>query len=100
MNNLYAEVKSYLPSSNNCQRRNSTQLEEILHPTWIALLWQKVTLDIVYMPSCKRYRFHIIARCDLSDWIEAKSLRTLSSQKIADIFERMFFVVMVVLKNR
>ena len=36
------------------------------------------------MPSCKGYRFLVVARCDLSGWVEAKPLRTLSSRAVAD----------------
>ena len=49
-------------------------------------MWQKVGLDVVYMSLCKSYRFLVVARCDLSGWIEAKTLRTLSSRAVADFF--------------
>ena len=38
------------------------------------------------MPPCEGYKFFIVTRCDLSDWMEAKLLRTLSSKAVADIF--------------
>lgn len=82
--NLHFEVKSYVQSCEECQRRDPSRPEEALHPTWVALLWQKVGLDVVYMPPCEGFRYLVVARCDLSDWVEAKPLRTLSSRAVAD----------------
>ena len=82
--NLHAEIKSYIQSCEKCQRHDPSQSEEGLHPTWVALLWQEVGLDVVYMPSCEGYRFFVFARCDLLSWVEAKLLRTLSSRAVAD----------------
>ena len=45
-------------------------------------------LDVVYMPSCEGYRFLIVACCDLSSWVEAKPLRSLSSLAVADFFSK------------
>lgn len=39
---------------------------------------------MAYMPSCKGYWYIIIAHCDLSGWIKAKPLHTLSSWAVAD----------------
>ncbi len=36
------------------------------------------------MPPCGGYRFLVLARFDLSGWVEAKPLRTFSSQAVAD----------------
>ena len=82
--NLHAEVKSYVQSCEECQRRDSSRPEEALHQTWFALLWQKVGLDVVYMPPWESYRFLVVARCDLSGWVEAKPLRTLSFWAVAN----------------
>ncbi len=36
------------------------------------------------MPPFEGYQFLVVARCDLSGWVEAKLLRTLSSRAVAD----------------
>lgn len=77
--NLHAEVKSYVQPCEEYQCRDPSRPEKTLHPTWLAVLWQKVGLDIVYMPFCKGYRFLVVAGCDSSGWVEAKPLRTFSS---------------------
>ncbi len=82
--NLHEEVKGYLQTCEECQRRDLSRSEEALHPTWVAVLWQKLGLDVVYMPYYEGYRFFVVARCDLSGWVEAKPLRTLFSRAVAD----------------
>ncbi len=82
--NLHAEVKMYIQTYEECHRRDPSRSEEALHPTWVAVLWQKVGLDVVYIPPCEGYRFLVVARCDLSGWVEAKPLYNLSSRAVAD----------------
>ena len=82
--NLHEEVKSYVQTCEECQRRDPSRPEEALHPTWVAVLWQKVGLDVVFVPPCEGFKFLVVARCDLSSWVEAKLLRTLSSRAVAD----------------
>ena len=53
--NLHSEMKTYVQICQECQRRDSSRPEEALHPTWVALLWQKVGLDVVYMPLCNGF---------------------------------------------
>lgn len=41
---------------------------------------------MVYIPHCKGLQFLVVAHFDLSGWIEAKPLHTLSSKIIVDFF--------------
>ena len=82
--NLHAEFKSYVQSCEECQHDDLSRPEEALHPTWVAVLLQKVGLNVVYMPPCERYKFLVVAYCDICGWVEAKLLRTLSSRTVAD----------------
>ena len=67
-----------------CQLRDPFRPKEALHPTWIALLWQKIGLYVVYIPPCQGFRYLVVARCDLLGWIEAKPLHTFSFRAVAD----------------
>ena len=82
--NLHLEVKAYVQSCGECQRRELSRPDEALYLTWVALLWQKVGLEMVYMPLCEGFYFLVIARCDSFGWVEAKPLSTLSSRAAAD----------------
>jgi hypothetical protein len=38
-------------------------------------MWQKMCLDIVYMPNIGGYKYLVLARDDLSGWVEGRPLR-------------------------
>ncbi len=84
LDNLQREVKTYVQRCEKYHRRCPSWSEEALHPTWIVVLWQKMGLDVVYIPPCEVYRFLLVALCYLSGWVEAKPLRSFSSQAVAD----------------
>ena len=70
--NLHVEVKSYVQSYEECQRRDPSRPEEALNRTWVAVLWQKVGLDVVYIPLYEGYKFLVVAHYNLSGWVKAK----------------------------
>ena len=72
-------VAKHILTCKACQMRDGRRQEEALHPTWVAMMWQKVCLDIVYMPNVRGYKYLVIARDDLSGWIEGRPLK----QKLA-----------------
>ena len=80
---LHSEVRSYVRTCEQCQRRDPSRLEEGLHPTWVTLFWQKAGLDVVYMPLCEGIKYLVVARCDLSGWVEARPMRNLTSKAVA-----------------
>lgn len=83
--NLHVEIKAYEQLYEECQRCNPSWFEEALHLTWVAVLWQKVSFDVVYMPPCKDYQFFVVAHYNLSGWVEAKPLRIFFSRAVADL---------------
>jgi hypothetical protein len=58
-------------------------LEEALHPTWVSVMWQKVCLDIVYMPVIGGFKYMVLARDDLSGWVEGRPLREKTAAAVA-----------------
>lgn len=76
-------MKSYLRTCAKCQKRDPTCIEEALHPTYVSLLFQKVGLDVVYMPPCMDFHYNILARCDLSGWVEGQALQKADSSVVA-----------------
>ena len=79
----HQDVKTYVRECSRCQFRSSTRLEEPLHPTWTTYLWQKVGLDVVYMPSVEGKKYLVVARDDLSGWVEARALSSATSAAVA-----------------
>lgn len=76
-------MKSYLRTCLECQKRDPNRIEEALHPTYVSLLFQKVGLDVVHMPPCMGYLYIVLARCDLSGWVEGRTLRKADSLAVA-----------------
>ena len=81
--NLYRDIKDYVKTCSECQRRASDKRAEELHPTWVSALWEKVAIDAVHMPQNQGKKYIIIARDDLSGWPEAKAIPSLHSKHVA-----------------
>ena len=81
---MYDDVAKYVQSCEECQRRKRIRYEEPLHPTWSATVWEKVGIDVVFMPtSIEGYEYIVFARDDLSGWVEARALRRADSHSVA-----------------
>ena len=81
---LYDDVAKYIRSCEECQRRARNRFEEPLHPTWTATVWEKVGVDVVYMPPTSNgYGFIVFARDDLSGWVEGRAIKSANSESVA-----------------
>ena len=80
---LHDDVKGYVRSCEECQKRDPTRLEEALHPTWVTFMWQKVGLDVVHMPACRGKHYIVMARDDFSGWVEGRALGKATAQNVA-----------------
>lgn len=59
----YEDITKYVQSSEECQRRKRIRFEEPLHPTWSTIVWEKVGIDVGYMPaSLEGYEFIVFAK--------------------------------------
>ena len=81
---MYEEVRNYVKSCERCQLRDPSREEEALHPTWVSFLWEKVAVDVVHMPMDHGKNFLVVARDDLSGWVEAEPLTSADSEKVAN----------------
>jgi hypothetical protein len=81
---MFEDVSNYVKTCEKCQLRKKNRFEEPLHPTWSTYVWQKIGLDVVYMPVTKDgYGFLVLARDDLSGWIEGRALKERNSLEVA-----------------
>jgi len=83
---MYDDVVKYVKSCDQCQRRARTRQEEPLHPTWSMIVWEKVGIDVVYMPWTAKSGgkgFAVFARDDLSGWIEGRAIEAADSKNVA-----------------
>jgi hypothetical protein len=49
----------------SCQKREANQIEEPMYPTYIATLWEKVTVNVTYLPTNGGKKCLVNAREDL-----------------------------------
>jgi transposase InsO family protein len=83
---MYNDVVNYVKTCEECQRRSRVRQEEPLHPTWSMLVWEKVGIDIVYMPWTAKedgFGFIVFARDDLSGWVEGRAIKAADSKNVA-----------------
>ena len=81
---MWDDVTEFVKSCDECQRRSSRRYEEPLHPTWSCTVWEKVGVDVVYMPlSEEGFSFLVFARDDLSGWVEGRAIVRANSMSVA-----------------
>jgi hypothetical protein len=54
-----------------------------MRPTWTIDRWEKVGVDIVYMPPSEGFHYLVRARSDFSGWLEGRALRRATSENVA-----------------
>jgi transposase InsO family protein len=81
--NCYQDVRKFVQSCEVCQKRAHGRLDEALRPTWSAFMGDKWALDVVYMPSADGKNFLVLAREDVSGWVEGKAIANNDSASIA-----------------
>jgi hypothetical protein len=77
------DVRSWVKSCEACQKRSPRTQKEKGHATGENTLFGRVSLDAVHIKA-GRYKYLIVARDDLSGWVEAKALATLTAKAVAD----------------
>lgn len=85
---LFEAVRTYIKTCDQCQRRARVRDHEELHPTYSAVAWQKVALDIVKMPSKNGKTCMLLMRDDLTGWVEGAALSSATALAVADAFEQ------------
>jgi Integrase zinc binding domain len=85
---MWKVIESYVKTCDECQKRSSRKQRESLYPTWVDSRWEKVAMDVVSMPKSKGKSFLVVARSDLSGWVEARALSKNDSTQVASfLFE-------------
>jgi hypothetical protein len=80
---MWQSVKKYVRSCEECQRRATLRQDEELHPTSVDRRWAKVAVDVTNLPKSHGKQYLVVARSDLSGWVEARALRSNDSRSVA-----------------
>ncbi|VDC00593.1 unnamed protein product [Peniophora sp. CBMAI 1063] len=83
---LETDVANHVKSCHECQIRQTAQWK--IPPTVSAptRIWEKVYIDVMFMPKAQGYRYIVAARDDLTRVTEGRALRTLSAKNLANFF--------------
>ena len=81
---MYHDVVKYVKSCEECQHCSRIRQEEPLHPIWSLTVWEKVGIDVVYMPKMDDgFGFVVFARDDLSGWVEGCAIKMANAKEVA-----------------
>ena len=67
-------VKAYVQTCKQCQKRSKVTEEEVLHLTWVSIMWIKVAIDVVHIPPCQGKHYLVAACKDFSGWVTVRAL--------------------------
>lgn len=81
---MRADIKHHVASCHDCQIRNIRKFTVPPTISTPAVPWQKVYLDVMFMPQVNGYRYIIAARDDLTRYAEGKALRKANSKLSPD----------------
>jgi len=82
-NGLYRNFEKWVKTCEEYHKRSLIRVTEELHPTLANPLWQRVGLDVVYMPLNEGFSKIVAMREYLSGWMEAKPLRNGDSKSVS-----------------
>ena len=80
---LWKDFEVYVRNYRECQFREPSREEEALCPTWQSMLWAKAAVDVMHMPPDYGKSNLVVAREDLSGWVEARALTSAISEAVA-----------------
>jgi hypothetical protein len=83
---LRNDVHHHVTSCHDCQIRNIKRMEVSPMISTPIAIFEKVYLDVMYMPPSAGYRFIVAARDDLSGATEVRALRVNNAQNLAKFF--------------
>jgi hypothetical protein len=79
---LEKKVKLWVKSCDACQKRDPLVPRELQNPTGSSNLFGRVALDAFHIKA-GQYKYLIVARDDLSGWVEAAPLVKLTASNVA-----------------
>jgi len=85
---MYVDVKDWEKTCEECEKRAPVPYDKCLKRQTVSHLWQRVGMDISYMPKMENgYHLPVVAREYLSGWEEAQPLKHGTSEEVVYIFD-------------
>jgi len=80
---LFDDVTGYVRTCKVCQLLARDRREEAMHPSWTPVVGRKWAVDVVKMPTAAGFVCLVLAREDVSGWVEGRALRAPKSRHVA-----------------
>ncbi|POW02507.1 hypothetical protein PSTT_11742 [Puccinia striiformis] len=84
--NMRKNVIDWVKSCKACQKRSLVKPMELKHATGKSTIFGRVSMDVVHIKAGK-WKYLLVARDDLSGWVEAVGLEKLTAAKVASWFQ-------------
>jgi transposase InsO family protein len=81
---LHKDVIHHVKSCHECQIQSTKKIHIPITISPPITVFSKVHLDVMYMPKARGYQYIIVARDDLSKYVEGRALKAATGQAIAD----------------
>ena len=86
---LRKDVENHVRSCHKCQLRSTRKVVLPLEITTPATIFTQVSCDVMYMPKGGNKKYLVLARDNLSGWVEGRALTKLSAAAIANFLWQM-----------
>ena len=83
---LRTDVHHHVSSCHECQIRNTKRMEVPVTISTPSTLFQKIYVDVMYMPPHGSYHYIVAAKDDLTGITEARALQSIGSESLANFF--------------
>ena len=80
---MYQDVRQHVKSCHECQIRSTFKAHLPITTPPPSTVFTKVHIDIMLMPQARGYRYIVLARDDLSKYVEGRALRKASASAVA-----------------
>lgn len=83
---MMEEVSEYVKTCDDCQHRDLRRYTEPIKPTFPTTIFSKISIDLIAMPQVGQFSLIVIARDDLSGWVEAEAITNKKAATITKFF--------------
>jgi transposase InsO family protein len=89
---MRTDVHHHVSSCHECQIRNTKRLELPVTISVPVTIFQKVYIDVMYMPRSGGKQFIVAAKDDLTGISEVRALSSNNSEQLANFFEKQIYL--------
>ena len=92
---LYKDVEGFVASCLTCQLQSKIRYRDELHLTYPPSIHFQWVIDLVIMPpGIWGMKYLVLAREELSNFVEERALKTKNTEGFADLYLKIFLVIL------